>query len=113
MAGTPKNFSAGLVLAAPASASGPLSLRNLTSVDVGVAYRAGQQAISTLATSQAVSFSAALPSTNYAVHVTPIATLVAAVSFGVSNKTVNGFTITLSSGISGGVTVDYLAVLNN
>lgn len=75
-------------------------------------YRAGQQAIASLSTSQAVTFSSALVNTNYSVAITPDSTLAAAIGFSATAKTTSGFTITLSGGITGGVTVDYLVIPN-
>lgn len=75
-------------------------------------YRAGQQNITSLSTSQAVTFSSSLPNTNYAVSVLPDSTLAAAIGFGVTSKTTSGFTITLSAGITGATTVDWTATPN-
>lgn len=93
---------------------GPILSSDLP-VGVPTVYRAGQQAIASLSTSQAVTFSSPLsPSlgTNYAVSVTADGTLAAAVGFGITSKTTNGFTITLSGGVTGGVTVDYHVLPN-
>lgn len=79
----------------------------------GLPYRAGQQAIGNLSTSQIIIFSSALPTSSYSVGITPDSTLSSSVSFAVIGKTIGGFTASLSAGIAGGVTVDYIAFLNN
>lgn len=78
----------------------------------GLPYRAGQQVIGNLSTSQAVTFTSSLPSSSYSVSLTADGTLAGAVGFGATTKTASGFTITLSAGIAGGVTVDYIVWLN-
>lgn len=84
-----------------------------TNVATGLSsYRAGFQAIGNLATSQAVTFSTPLASavgTNYSVSINSDSTLASAVGFSATSKTTNGFTITLSAGVTGGVGVDYKA----
>lgn len=75
---------------------------------VALNYRAGQQAIGSLATSQAVTFTTPLSSASYSVSLTADGTLAGAVGFGVTTKATTGFTITLSAGIAGGVTLDYI-----
>lgn len=76
-------------------------------------YRAGFQAIGNLATSQAVTFTTPfLPAvgTNYSVSISSDSTLASAVGFSATSKTTNGFTITLSAGVAGGIGVDYSAM---
>lgn len=76
-------------------------------------YRAGSQAITSLSTSQAVTFSTPFqPGTSYSVSINPDSTLASSVGFSATSKTTNGFTITLSAGITGGVVVDYIAEPN-
>lgn len=80
-----------------------------------IVYRAGQQSVGNLSTSQAVSFSSPFVSsvgTNYVIFMTPNGSLASAVAFGASSKTTNGFTMVLSAGIAGGVTCDYMAIPN-
>lgn len=75
--------------------------------------RAGFQAIGNLATSQAVTFTTPLASavgTNYSVSISSDSTLASAVGFSATSKTTNGFTITLSAGVTGGIGVDYTAI---
>lgn len=87
------------------------ALTNVTASGVS-SYRAGFQAIGNLATSQAVTFTTPLASivgTNYSVTVSSDSTLASAVGFAATSKTTNGFTITLSAGVAGGIGVDYTA----
>lgn len=88
------------------------SLTNVTASTFS-GYRAGFQAIGNLATSQAVTFTTPLASavgTNYSVSISSDSTLASAVGFSAGSKTTNGFTITLSAGIAGGIGVDYTAI---
>lgn len=80
---------------------------------VGLPYRAGQQAIGNLSTSQIITFSSALPTASYAVSIGSDTTLATAVSIASTGKTISGFTASLSAGISGGANLDYIAWLNN
>lgn len=75
-------------------------------------YRAGQQAIGNLATTQIITFSSILPTTNYAVSIGFDTALGAAVSPAATGKTTGGFTASLSAGIAGGANLDYLAIIN-
>lgn len=79
---------------------------------VNLPYRAGQQSIGNLSTSQIINFSSPFTTSSYAVSLTADSTLGAAISFAAIGKTNAGFTASLSSGIAGGVTVDYIAYLN-
>lgn len=76
-------------------------------------YRSGQQAIGNLATTQNITFSSVLPSTSYAVSIGFDSTIASAVSVASTGKTIGGFTASLSAGIAGGATLDYIAWLNN
>lgn len=75
----------------------------------GLPYRSGTTNIGNLATSILVTFTSALANTNYAVAIGLDSTLGAAVTPAATLKTVNGFTLTLSAGIAGGATLDYMA----
>ena len=76
-------------------------------------YRAGQQAVGNLSTSQAVVFSSVMPNSNYTVTLTFDSVVTTAVTTYITSKTASGFTINLGAGIAGGATVDYVAWLNN
>lgn len=76
-------------------------------------YRAGTQAVASLSATQAVVFTTPLSSANYAVSLTFSGNLgVGTNSAYVTNKTAAGFTINLTAAISGGINVDYLAIIN-
>lgn len=78
-----------------------------------IPYRSGVANIGNLSTSQAVVFSSPMASAvgaNYYVGISFNSTLAAAISASATSKTTNGFTITLSAGITGGVTADYMAI---
>jgi hypothetical protein len=72
-------------------------------------YRAGTTNLASLSTSQVVVFTSAMANTSYAVSLNFDTALAASVVASATSKTVNGFTITLSAGISGGANVDYTA----
>ena len=94
---------------------GTLTVTNKLSPSA-IQYRAGTTNIASLATSQAVTFSSFFPSTvgtNYRVGIAFDSTLASAVSAAATSKTTNGFTITLSAGITGGVNVDWTALPDN
>jgi len=74
-------------------------------------YRAGTTNVGNMATSLLVTFTSAFPSENYSVSIGFVNPLVVAVTPSANLKTTNGFTITLSSGIPCGATVDYTAWL--
>ena len=76
-------------------------------------YRAGQQSIGNLATSQSVLFTSLMPTTGYTVNLSFNSAVTTAVSSYISNTTISGFTINLGAGIAGGATVNYVAWLNN
>lgn len=76
-------------------------------------YRAGQIAVGNLSVSQIVSFSHSMSSTGYSVGLTFDRTLNSSISISTTLKTISGFTLTLSSGVSGGIIIDYIAFLFN
>lgn len=83
-----------------------------TITNKAILYRSTNVVIGNLATSVAVVFSSPFPSwvgTNYSVTYGADGTLAAAVSPGTTSKTTNGFTMTVSAGISGGGAFEYLA----
>jgi hypothetical protein len=78
-----------------------------------IIYRAGVTNIGNLATSVAATFTTPLPTTigtNYYVAISFDQTIASAVSAAATSKTTNGFTISLSAGIAGTTTIDYLAI---
>jgi|SRR5882724_3651769 len=78
-----------------------------------IRYRAGVTNIGNLATSVAVTFASAFPTTtgtNYYVAISFDQNIASAVSAAATSKTTNGFTISLSAGITGNTTVDYMAI---
>lgn len=76
-------------------------------------YRAGNVAIGSNATTQAVSFSSNFTGTNYAVSLTPDNAMASANSLAATSKTISGFTISATLGVVGGFNVDYMAFSYN
>jgi hypothetical protein len=90
-----------------------LSITGGTITNISILYRSTNITIGNLATSVAVIFSSPFPSwvgTNYSVTYGADGTLAAAVSPGTTSKTTNGFTMTVSTGISGGGAFEYMAI---
>src|ERR1700723_205495 len=93
--------SANLVLASPDGSSGTPTFRAIAPADLGSIYRAGSVAVTVLGgVTYTVTFSSALPSTNYAIALS-VGGIGATVSY--SSKSTTGFTITLSAAIAGNV----------
>jgi len=77
-------------------------------------YRAGQQPMSNLATTQFCQFSSNFNTTGYVVSLTcEGAALATSIAPSVSNQTISGFSINLSAGVAGGIVMSYSAWLNN
>ena len=78
-----------------------------------IIYRAGVTNLGNLVTNVAVTFSTPLPpsvGTNYYTSTSINAASISALTMAVISKTTNGFTLLLNVGVSGGVTVDYMAI---
>ncbi|MDB6067248.1 MAG: hypothetical protein JWR26_3456 [Pedosphaera sp.] len=79
-------------------------------------YRAGTTNIASASTFQTVAFRNPFPASvgsSYRVALTYGSPLSSAVSASVTNKSTNGFAITLNSGVAGGVNVDWIAYPDN
>lgn len=75
-------------------------------------YRAGTVTIGSNSTTQAVSFSSNFTGVNYSIGLTPDNAMASANSFAATNKTISGFTISVTLGVLGGFNIDYIALLN-